>query len=156
MTKGKICINLEFKTDDYETTYLTLKLVKEKGMLHQIDTSSYFFKVRENVMKACEELKIDQKIHFGFLMWLDEWEEPELKPEYKGDSINLDSRMLTAKRESCMSLIKRAKDLGMYVKFYFLRSVFEDQEIWDDFINSGCDTIITDQPIELLEYMQSI
>mmetsp|Transcript_33128 Transcript_33128/g.30042 ORF Transcript_33128/g.30042 Transcript_33128/m.30042 type:complete len:130 (+) Transcript_33128:346-735(+) len=99
LLKGKLCINIEFKTDDYETVYLTLKMVKEKNMLNQIETSSFLFKVKEHILKATEELELPNKINFGFLIWLDEWEEPELGYENKGDSMNLDSRMITERNE---------------------------------------------------------
>jgi glycerophosphoryl diester phosphodiesterase len=152
--KGKVCINIELKEAREDTMEKVLLLLKEKDMFKQIEMSSFQHINRDILYKYMEKLGLKENIAFGFLMAVDKYTIPSFSKELAGDTINLDYRMLLENKEACVSLITSAKENGMGVKFWFTRKVFENKQIFDELIALKVDTIITDEPVLLIEHLE--
>jgi glycerophosphoryl diester phosphodiesterase len=151
--KDKVCINIELKEAREDTIEKVLLLLKEKDMFNQIDFSSFQHINKEYLTQYSEKLGIQERISFGFLMAIDKYNIPNYSKELAGDTINIDYRIIMQQKEDCIKQIELAKSNGMGVKIWFPRKIFENISIHEELFDLKVDTIITDEPIALIGFL---
>jgi len=151
--KGKICLNIEVKESKEIVMAKVLDLLQERQMFDQITFSSFLHYHRETLTKEISLRRLEHKVTFGFLMRVINPRLPNYEVECReGDSLNVDIRYLENHREDCMGHIKKAKDMGMKISFWFPMEYTHEDTFYDDLISVGVDTIITNVPIKVNEY----
>jgi len=153
--KNKSWVNIEIKDDQPRIAEPLVKLVSEMGMLDQTLFCSFVHSQREELAKAFKKLGIDRPFTFGYLVWqFDEF--PDLSNGVEGDSLNIDYGLYVKDKERVLQEMGKARERNMLVKFYIPRSHIETEEDYKVLESLGTDTIITDYPEKLLNYMEKL
>jgi len=151
--KDKLCLNVEVKEVREEVVEKMLDLAVEKDILEQITFSSFNHYLRKRLTKEVEKRGLKTRITFGFLMRVVDPTLPNYETETQpGDSLNLDIRFLERNRQECLEHIAKAKKAQMKIIFWFPMEYLHEVTFYDDLLQIGIDTIITNKPIELNEY----
>jgi len=151
--KDKVCLNLEIKEVKELVIEKVLDLLEARNMFEQITFSAFHHYLRETLTREITRRGINIPVTFGFLMRALIPKMPNYEVECQpGDSLNLDIRYLEENREDCLAHIAQAKQRQMHVSFWFPMEYHHEETFWDDLHSIGVTTIITNKPIELIEY----
>ena len=132
-----------------------IDVVNELQMWDQITLSSFYHPYHDHIEVVLRNIKLEQRIYFGFLAQKLEQIPTYTERNYKeNDSLNLDIQLLTKHKDIMLEHIKRAKEKKQRIKFYFPFSVAEDEKIYEEMLNYEADTIITNHPVKLIEYLK--
>jgi len=153
--KNKSWVNIEIKDNHARIAEPVVKLVFEMGMLDQVIFSSFVHSQREELAKAFKKLGIDRPFSFGYLVWQFE-DFPDLTHGVEGDSLNIDYELYIKDKERILQEMSKARERNMLIKFYIPRSLKETDEDYKILENLGTDTIITDYPEQLLQYLEKL
>jgi len=152
LCKGKVHVNIEIKETREEVIEKVLELLEERNMFQEITFSSFNHTLREQLTRRVGLRRITEKVSFGFLMELEEIKFPDYQLAQPGDSINVDIRYLQEFREECLAEIKKAYEREVKVKFWFPMDHHDEHIFYEDLLNIGVDTVITNKPLSMIEY----
>lgn len=155
LTKGKICVNIEFKGEDHELIPVVLKAVKDQDMLEQVQFSSFFWDFCKTLRLAIKAQEIETNVPFSFLIWEPEALEsgnPFLGQE--GDGITLEWTLLETHRDLVKNVAEEALNKGYKLKFYYPYSNIEDFDGYKTLEELGVDTVITNEPFLMKDFYQ--
>ena len=124
-------------------------------MLNQVVYSSFGHHLRAELAKVYERLNIETPFSFGFLCWQFE-ELLTIGYESEHDSINIDYGLYQKDKQKVIDAIEKAKAKNMKIKFYIPRPYKENEDDFKIFKELGVDTVITDYPIEALEFAKKL
>jgi glycerophosphoryl diester phosphodiesterase len=150
--KDKVCLNIEIKETRELVIEKVLELVIARKMLEQIYFSSFQHYLRDTLHTEVKKRNLEDRVNFGYLMRIQDKAIRSYDEAQPGDSINLDIRFLEQQRDECVSHINRAKERGMKIVFWFPMEYVHEDTFYDDLVNVGVDTIITNKPISVLDY----
>jgi glycerophosphoryl diester phosphodiesterase len=153
--KNKSWLNIEIKDDQPRIAEPVVKLVYEMGMLDQVVFSSFVHSQREEFAKAFKKLGIEKTNSFGYLVWRFE-DFPDLSHGVEGDSLNIDYELYVKDPERIQQEMNKAREKNMLIKFYIPRSLKETEEDYKMIERLGADTLITDYPEKVLEYLEKL
>jgi glycerophosphoryl diester phosphodiesterase len=152
--KDKMHINIEIKDVRPIVITTTLSLLDEKEMFDQVSFSSFIHSIRANLTRETTNRELEDQITFGFLInaitpKLPNYETEDIKA---GDSLNIDIRYLKQQREKCLAQIALAKAKGMKIVFWFPTNYKNEELHYEDLLEIGADSIITNNPIIARQY----
>ena len=131
-----------------------IDMLQEKDMLSQVSFSS-FHQHRKKLTSEVEKRGIKENIHFGFLNHIYDLRFPKYGIDtLPGDSLNLDIRYLTGSQEKCLEEMAKAAEYGMSTKFWFPWFYTIEELSYDKIIDVGADTILTNKPQVVLDYLE--
>jgi len=153
ITKGKICVNVEFKGEDLNGALEVMKLIKAHDMIEQVQFSSFNWKFAEALNIARERLEITVRPPFGFLT-----EEIDIAGAFtlgtSGDGVTFGWELIKKNIEVFPEVAKEIIRNGYKLKVYFsfrLQEIYNDYDVMDSF---EVDTVITNEPFLMKRYYE--
>jgi len=122
-------------------------------MLNQVCFSSFVHGHRERVERVRVELEVQSHIEFGFLVWQTVDFVNYRRTAIRGDTLNIDIELLLKHEELILEEIRIALEEGLKLKFYFGFDQVEDHQIYKRLEDLRVDTIIINQPMISLGYV---
>jgi len=156
LCRDKISTNIEFKEPNEAVIEIVLPLIKERNMFEQVRFSAFHHYMRKKLISELEKLDVKVPVSFGFLSNVYAPRFPAVEDTVPGDAINVDVRYLRSKREECVEEIKKAHENSLKVIVWYPLYYIERSKHYDDFAELGVDTIITNNPMKLIEYFKKI
>lgn len=153
--KDKITLNIEFKDPNEEIVGITLSLIQEKNMLHQVTFSSFHHSLRNTLTEEVIQRNIRTPLNFGFLFHVFQPKFPAYEDTLPGDALNIDIRYLRQNRERCIEEMVRAKENSLEIKIWFPLMYVEKNMHYDEFMRLGVDAVITNYPYTAMGYFNS-
>jgi len=153
--KDKITLNIEFKDPNEEIVGITLGLIQERNMLKQVTFSAFHHFLRNTLAEEVVKRGIRVPISFGFLSNVYQPRFPAYEDTFPGDALNIDVRFLRQNRERCVKEILKAKENFVDVKIWFPLYYVEKDLHYDEFMDLGVDTVITNNPFKGMNYFKS-
>ena len=153
--KDKIVVNIELKGEKLLVVDKVFDVVNELQMWNQITLSSFYHPYHDHAKVVLDNMKLDHRIYFGFLAHKIEEIPTYTERNYKeSDSLNLDVKLLTNHREVMVEHVNRARENKQKIKIYFPMVIAENDEIYEEMLSWNIDTIITNHPLKLIEYLK--
>eukprot|EP00331_Platyophrya_macrostoma_P000090 CAMPEP_0176406314 /NCGR_PEP_ID=MMETSP0127-20121128/805_1 /TAXON_ID=938130 /ORGANISM="Platyophrya macrostoma, Strain WH" /LENGTH=286 /DNA_ID=CAMNT_0017785431 /DNA_START=27 /DNA_END=887 /DNA_ORIENTATION=- len=153
LTKGKVCVNVEFKGFDLEGALEVLKLCKAHSMLEQVQFSSFNWAFAEELDKARKTLNIEERQPFGFLTGSFDVQRAYTLGK-AGDAVSLGWDLIQSSRENFEKIVKEAEANKFKVKMYFSYTNTESYEDYKYLQTLDLDTVITNEPFQMKRYYQ--
>ena len=151
--KDKLHLNIEIKDTREEVIEKTLDVVEQKDMLSQVTFSSFNHYLRKKLTDVVEKRGIEAPLSFGFLVKEFDRKFPDYSETQPGDSINVDVKLLQLEREQCLEEFRKAHENDVKLGFWFPIEYADEKIYYEDLLKLKADTIITNRPIELVQYL---
>jgi glycerophosphoryl diester phosphodiesterase len=142
--KDKIRLMLDIKSKNLEVIQIIFDMLKDKGYTKD---SVNFVSFDHNLLKEIK--KLDPEYLCGYLYeWYDEMDQ-----EYylnNGDTWNVPISHLTTE------LAENWKKKGLDIVVYFPREYPEDPKYYPFVLECGVKNLVSDKPLEFMEYLESV
>jgi glycerophosphoryl diester phosphodiesterase len=155
LSKNNICINIELKGDNLRVIQPTILILEELNMWGQINFSSFYHVYHQEIIRVMQSRNLQHhKIYFGYLMKkLESY--PDLSIAEENDSLNMDYQLLIHHKEGAIRCIEQARNKKMKIKIYFPMKIKENHDMYKELIGLEVDTIITNYPLEIMNFLMT-
>lgn len=141
---GKIMLNVEIKDPNIEVCPIVMDLIKE----YEFTPENCFFSSFEHHILV-EFKKLDSSYKCQYLYKADEPMDDKYYPDH-GEGCNIPYDHLS------QELVENCKRNGLTVNIYFHKKCPELVEYYPRVLELGVDTIISDRPLDFIEYCKSL